>query len=235
MKNTFSIVCATPNRESNSDSWTGLPYYTSWELGLTNFKDGLFDYDQYIEYENAKSLGEVYNKYFDKLDSDYIICIHDDVIIDDINFFDKIEQYSENFDIMGVAGGCNFSFKRYDRLSWMSVLNQQTDLAGCVRHKVMPKDDKIEIFNCSNYGPCPKKVLSIDGLIMIFNKKAYKSIKFDPQFNFDFYDLDLCFTAYKNKLNVGVVPISVTHMSCGEGILKQSYLEEQQKFIKKWQ
>lgn len=234
MQKTFSIVCATKNKESTSDRWTGQIIYTKWELPLTNIKDELCKYDTYIEYQNTKGLGEVYNKYFDKLDTDYVICIHDDVRIDDIQFFDKITDYSKDYDIMGVAGGCNFSFKRHERLSWMSVLNQQTDLAGVVQHRMSKEGETPEIFSSCNYGPIPKKVFSIDGLIMIFNKKAYKSIKFDPKFTFDFYDLDLCFTAYKAGLTVGVIPLSVTHFSKGEGILKEEYLRVQNIFKDKW-
>lgn len=231
MTKTFSFICATQEKESTGSGWTNRPNYTKWELGLTNFKDNLFKFDQHIIYENSRGLSEIYNEYFDKLESDYVICIHDDVRIDDINFFDKIEDYSSEFDIMGVAGGCNFSFKRYERLSWMSVLDQRNDLAGCVQHS-QGKDPKT--FSSCCYGSVPRKTLSIDGLIMIFNKKAYKSIKFDSQFKFDFYDLDLCFTAYRLGLNVGVIPLNVTHFSRGEGLLKDSYLESQKVFIEKW-
>lgn len=234
MKKTFSFVCATKNKEMSSEKWTGLPYHTKWELSLDNFKTDLFKYDINIAYENNRGLGEVYNEYFEKLDSDYVICLHDDVRIDDLNFFDKIEDYSKDFDIMGVAGGTNFSFKRYERLSWMSVLDQKNDLAGVVQHRMSKEGDIPEIFSSCNYGYIPRKVFAIDGLIMIFTKNAYKMIRFDPEFKFDFYDLDLCFSAYKMQLNIGVIPLSITHFSKGEGILKEQYLEIQNKFINKW-
>lgn len=232
----FSFVCATKNSErvNNCEAWYGQPYHPRWELPLSNIETYLHEYDIHMAYENTLGLGQVYNKYFETLDSDYIICIHDDVRIDDINFFDKIEEYSKNFDIMGVAGGCNFSFKRHNRLSWMSVLDQKTDLAGVVQHRMSKEGEIPELFSSCNYGYVPRKVFAIDGLMMIFNKKAYKSIKFDPQFKFDFYDLDVCFNAFKNGLNIGVVPISVTHYSKGEGILLDKYLGVQNKFIEKW-
>lgn len=233
MISSFSIISATKlPRYKNT---MGDENYTKWQHSISDIASlQNLVCDEYIRYENTTGLGEVYNIYFDKINTDYAICIHDDVRIDDIDFFEKIIQYSADFDIMGVAGGCNFSFKRHERLSWMSVINQKTDLAGCVQHRMSKEGETPEIFSSCCYGPYPRKVLSIDGLIMIFNKKAYKSIKFDPQFTFDFYDLDLCFSAYENKLNVGVIPLSVTHYSKGEGILKDSYLLAQQKFIQKY-
>ena len=227
MNSDFSFICATRSPKYINN----IQHYTKWQQTLADISTT--NYDICIQYENTYGLGQIYNEYFDKIDTDFAICIHDDVKIDDINIFYKILQYSTDFDIMGVAGGCNFSFKRHERLSWMSVIDQKTDLAGCVQHR-MSKDGEPEIFSSCCYGPYPRKTLSIDGLIMIFNKKAYKSIKFDPQFTFDFYDLDLCFSAYQNKLNVGVIPLSVTHYSKGEGILKASYLTAQQNFIKKY-
>ena len=226
---TFSIVCATKQSKYNPDEFK--QNFVKWELPLAQLnKEHIFT--SHISYDNSLGLSQVYNSYFDVLDTDYTICIHDDVAVDDLDIFNKIIKYSKDFDIMGVAGGTSFSFKRYDRLSWMSAMDQKTDLAGCVQHR-MSKDGEPEVFSSCCYGPYPRKVFAIDGLIMIFNKLAYKTIRFDPQFEFDFYDLDLCFSAYKQQLNIGVIPLSVTHYSKGEGILKDSYMVAQQKFIEK--
>jgi len=227
MNNTFTIVCAT-----KKDKIWNKVNCPMWELPLLNNVNG--NYTNAIVYNNKKGLPEIYNSYFDKLDTDFIICVHDDVIIDDVRIFDKIEEYSKLYDIMGVAGGCNFSFKRHARLSWMSVIDQKIDLAGSVNHRMSKEGDIPELFSTSCYGLCPRRAYAIDGLIMIFNKKAYKSIKFDEQFMFDFYDLDICFSAYKEKLKVGVIPLAVTHYSKGEGILVDKYLVEQKKFTDKW-
>jgi hypothetical protein len=227
---TFSIVCATKNPKYNSE--TLQQNYVKWELSLARLSKE-FIFNSHIYYDNIQGLSSIYNDSFEHIDTDYIICIHDDVVVNDLDIFSKIKKYSQEFDIMGVAGGCNFSFKRHARLSWMSVLNQQTDLAGAVQHR-MSKEGEPEVFSTCCYGAYPRKVFSIDGLIMIFNKKAYKTVRFDPQFEFDFYDLDLCFNAYKQQLKVGVIPLSVTHYSKGEGILKDSYLVAQQKFINKY-
>lgn len=220
----YTIICATSKSKQESD--------IKWQSLMKNISQS-YDCHFDITYNNSKGLGEIYNNRFNEVDTDFVICVHDDVCIDDIHLFEKIQLYSKSFDIMGVAGGCNFSFKRYNRLSWMSVIDQQKDLSGCVRHKT-DNDGNFDIFSSCNYGSVPRRVVSIDGLIMIFNKKAYKSIKFDEQFKFDFYDLDVCFSAIKEGLSIGVVPISVTHYSKGEGILKSSYLLSQNEFIKKW-
>ena len=229
---TFSIVCATKHKQF-SDEDCFRKFSPRWEASLGRLDPNIFEYTSHIRYGNTLGLSRVYNESFEAIDTDYLICIHDDVTIDDLDVFGKIERYGKDFDIMGVAGGCNFSFKRYPRLSWMSVLDQKTDLAGCVQHR-MSKEGEPEVFSSCCYGPYPRKVFSIDGLIMIFSKKAYKTAKFDPQFEFDFYDLDLCFNAYQNSLKVGVIPLSVTHYSKGEGILQDKYMITQKKFIEKY-
>lgn len=122
---TFAIVSATKKHKYPVSDIKR--YSTKWERSLA--KLGEDKYTTHISYGNTLGLSRVYNKSFEALDTDYIICVHDDVTIDDLDVFEKIEKYSKDFDIMGVAGGCNFSFKRDPRLSWFSVLDKKTDLA----------------------------------------------------------------------------------------------------------
>lgn len=221
-KPTFTFICATKQ---------DLEFNPPWYESIRKIKTDDIEYQVFMEVDNTKGLPEVYNHYFKQADTDFVICIHDDVDIEDIHFFEKIIKYSKDYDVMGVAGGCNFSFKRHQRYSWMSVLNQQTDLAGSVRHTI---DDHSGLTSVTSYGHTPRRVFSVDGLLTIFNKKAYKQVQYDEQFMFDFYDLDMSFNIHKNDMKLGVIPINVFHNSRGEGILLDKYMEEQKKFVNKW-
>ena len=221
---TYSFICATKKSKDFVPLWKN-------SIEKINHNNTC---NIHIEYNNKDGLSKVYNKYFDTIDTDYAVCIHDDVNIDDVNFFNKVEHCCNVYNILGVAGGKSFSFRKYDRLSWMAVLNTSTDLVGAITHKIHDFHG-IDYFSAIGYGNCPSRVLSIDGVIMIFSKKAYKTLRFDEQFTFDFYDLDLSFSAHKNNISVGVVPIAITHYSKGLGILQDSYLIPQKKFIEKWQ
>ena len=68
---------------------------------------------------------------------------------------------------------------------------------------------------------------------MAFANNGLK-LRFDEQFQWDFYDIDICLNAYKKGMKVGVEPIILTHGSIGKGLLKPEFLESQRKFLDKW-
>lgn len=81
------------------------------------------------------------------------------------------------------------------------------------------------------------EVACIDGLCMIFTKKALsKPIFFDTKFQYDFYDTDLsfqCVLKYNLKLGV-IVEKSLQHYSVGKSILTNDFLMHEVDFRKKW-
>jgi len=80
-------------------------------------------------------------------------------------------------------------------------------------------------------------VVWLDGQCLILNKKAREAgLRFDEQFDWHFYDGDLCFSARRMGLSVGTAPILATHGSMGESMLKdrEAYLDAQRRFVKKY-
>lgn len=186
--------------------------------------------------DNERSLTSVYNEALDEIRNDkhvdYAIFLHSDVRINDLRFFDKIAE--SRFDLIGVAGSTAIDM-RVTPLSWFNAAKDNRDRRGVIIHGY---DDGALCANA--YAPgqnLSSKCLCIDGVCMVMNRKAIDSgLRFDEQFTYDFYDMDLSFEATLNhKLSVGVEPLLMTHYSIGEGILRGSYKDAEKLFRAKWE
>ena len=189
-----------------------------------------------IFYDNSAGMSECYNKALDEIVDDIsypiaaVIFIHDDVLINDMFIFEKLFNEFENYDIVGVAGSKKFSISTLP-VCWHA--SSKDSWGGFVCHPIANDSTKLQ----SNYfGPAPTIAAVVDGLFIAFNKTAINSkLRFDVQFEFDFYDADICLTAQKkHQLKVGISPIILTHKSHGNGINSDRYRETQEKFISKW-
>lgn len=225
LNKSFTLISASPN-----DTFL-------WERNVSDILNNSEEDIRNVKYDfyrnNKEGLPKIYNKAFEKADTDFVICLHDDIIIHDIKAFEKICDYSEQFDIIGLAGASSFNINLCDRKSWLTcATDRQRDLHGAVTH---PIRDHEGLYYTSSYGYMPARVCNIDGLFMAMSKKVYKNIKFDEKFTFDFYDLDFSLTALSNNYKIGVIPISCTHKSGGYGILEDKYLQAQENFVKKWE
>src|SRR6185312_2426774 len=69
----------------------------------------------------------------------------------------------------------------------------------------------------SSYGPVPAFCQSLDGVFLATRRSTLKraQVRFDPRFDFHFYDLDFCRTARRQGLTLGTWPIVITHRSAG--------------------
>lgn len=191
--------------------------------------------DVFAEFENTQGLSQRYNEFIDYCKGDYsfLACVHDDVIVNDQLFFDKV--IDSKFDLIGVVGGIEYVPPvnwRERPFLWNHACNGRA--SGFVLHKHPQRDD---IFIPSSFGPAPSPVVWLDGQCLIFNKKALESgLTFSECFDWHFYDGDVCFSAIQKGLKVGTAPILVTHASCGQSMMKSrdSYLKAQKLFITKW-
>lgn len=187
-----------------------------------------------VYFDNKKGLSECYNEAIEaemRIKTDYLVFIHDDVLITDAFWKEKLEGWFTTYDVIGVAGSSNFSVKRKP-VCWSNC--PPKDWAGSVEH---PSDDKsggVGGTFITSFGMTPKQVLVIDGLFMAVNLRRLGDVRFDPVFNFDFYDTDFCISCVKAGLKIGVVNIMCYHDSHGKGIKSERYEELQQKFVNKW-
>jgi len=182
--------------------------------------------------DNTKGLSKCYNIVIDEFRGNdhqpILVFVHDDVVLTDISVSEKLQEYSHMFDVMGLAGSTKIDLTR-PVIAWH--LNPPECLFGAVQHK---DDNGYWMTSFTGNKRIPQRTLTLDGLFIALTASAYNKIQFDNRFDFDFYDLDLCFTAYYGGLRAGVVPILVTHNSSGSGINSTQYKDTQNMFLNKW-
>ena len=178
---------------------------------------------------NSEGLSINYNKIISKYASntdDFIfIFMHDDVVIEDLYFFEKLEEGLKKYDIVGLAG------TRQWNLASPAVWNNcpREAMSGAVAHTA---NNEKWMTSFGNFG----KALLLDGLFLAVKASTLKkaSLLFDDQFTFHLYDLDFCLQAYTKKLNLGTIPIWVTHHSVGDWRKDPTWVDMEKKFIAKW-
>jgi hypothetical protein len=166
-----------------------------------------------VFYQNTRGLSEVYNQVLDQVDTpDAVVFIHDDVWIDDPFFGDHILAGLAVVDIVGVVGTirafCGQSTWAFHEGTYdLDVAH----LSGRIGHGA-DAGGKISYF-----GPSPAAVTLLDGVLLAVNrsKLSARGVRFDPQFLFDFYDLDFCATALHAGVKLATINLALTHQSDG--------------------
>jgi len=215
-------ICCCTRRESpeETDLYKSLQKVMckselSWEFITSNSNGLSYNYNNFI------------NKNIDKAnDDDIFMFIHDDVIIEDIYFEDKLLKghFDYRYDILGVAGCEAFEVEH-------PVIWNKKNLVGYVIH------EQCGVRWATNFGKTPRQSLIVDGVLISCTAKILKNpiARFDEQFNFHFYDLDFCLTGtQKCSAIIGVVPINIVHKSIGDWTKNAEWQENEPKFIQKW-
>ena len=156
-----------------------------------------------------------------------MVFVHDDVQITDNFWFDRIIQATEKYDLVGVAGNT----RRLPKASsWACIdengtLDDQRYFSGIVARA----DGSWDVFAESN-----KACELLDGVLLATKSETLKrhNIRFDEQFKFHHYDMDISRQFRQKGLTVGTAPISITHHS-GGGIGPQ-WKESYNDYIAKW-
>lgn len=217
------IVCATPlDKDTFWDTAPLAEYLRRISLGHSNI-------DYWITYENEHGLSRVYNRFITGLYADKIIIfVHDDVCIEDISLYEKINKAILEYDVIGLAGSTP---NKLSSPALWNVMGKRHTWSGAVAHKY-PNNDIL----MTTFGPTPRRCLLVDGLFIAINtEKVLKtSIKFDEQFFFHFYDLDFSLAANKGNLKIGTWPIWVVHSGLGDSFHTPEWKEQEQKFTAKW-
>ena len=183
---------------------------------------------------NDRGLSEVYNEalaeYRHKYD--YIIFIHNDTLFVSLQSFLHEIITNGKTDIMGLAGATEIEDIKRTPCAWNVVGGKHQ--AGEVWHRV--SNDVPIVRNQYAGVPRAEKAATVDGLCLIFAKGALDDDKlvFDNRFTFDFYDMDLCFTAKKLEHSISIIHAPIIHYSSGAGVLKQRYKDLEKIFREKW-
>jgi hypothetical protein len=217
----FSIVsCTKHDRERFKDT----PLHKSMS------KMGMMD-RLHVFYENKKGLSYCYNAFLDICKTDYIIFAHDDAYMMDLFFEEKLEAGFKLFDVFGVAGSSDLSLSRLP-LAWNN--SPKESWSGGIFHSSVNGQDDICGMYVNSYGKFGRKCVSVDGVFIAVNIAKLNGVRFQEEFEFDFYDMAFCLECYKKGVSVGTVPIALCHMSHGEGILRKEYNDAQNVFLNKY-
>lgn len=201
---------------------------------ITFYKKFPANFGTIVTLNNKRGLSDIYNKAIDATEDENMVLVfaHDDLYFHDFYWVEKIIDGLKTFDVVGLAG----NVRRLPRQPSWAFVNEKFDwdvkanLSGTVGHGhgFPPK-------NLSKFGVTPQKVKLLDGLLIAITKKTLQTsgLRFDPQFDFHFYDLDFCRQAEKLGLTCGTLPISITHAS-GGSMKSESWQAGYKKYLAKW-
>ena len=185
-----------------------------------------------ISFENRRGLPEIYNAQIASAESsEHLVFIHDDVWIDDYFFVDRVIDGLQTYDVIGVAGNRR---RVAQQPAWASInpaltWDDRTNLTGSVAHGKTPFGP------VSFFGHVPAACELMDGVFLAAKKTLLvtNDVRFDPRFDFHFYDMDFCRSARRAGLRLGTWPVCLTHQS-GGAFGTQAWSEKYRGYLEKW-
>jgi hypothetical protein len=220
------IVSCTRKTEQEAPS---LPLYRSWRDGLNTP-----NYKLDIVWENTEGMPVVYNRKIEEYkdtDIEFLVCVHDDVYIDDLKLYEKLTQAKKlGYNIVGLAGGLNPRLK--DPALW-HIMTDRNQHRGEVAHPAGSQNQTMT----TAFGPTPSRVAISDGLFFGLDmlKISKSKWRFNENYTFHHYDIASCIDANRAELKIGVYPIHVIHSSPGlMSIHDKAWSESNQKFLKEY-
>jgi GT2 family glycosyltransferase len=184
-----------------------------------------------IAFRNKQGLPHIYNARIESGVHDILVFIHDDVWIDDYWFADRLLEALGRFDVVGAAG-CE---RRVPfQPSWgpppdSVMASGAPTLSGAVAHGQTP------FGAVAMFGAAPAACELLDGLMLVARKSVLqaKGVRFDPRFDFHFYDLDFCRSAHQAGLRLGTWPLCLTHRS-GGAFGTPAWRAKSREYFEKW-
>jgi tetratricopeptide (TPR) repeat protein len=208
------FVCAT--RLSSQE------FFKSAPLGRSLPVYQSFPRNQTIELrlfpENRTGLPHLYNTAIEEARADpaVLVFIHDDVYLSDYYWSDHLHRSLRRFDLVGLVGNRR---RVPGQVSWMFLdENFTTDnydnFSGVLGHG-QPFPDLRQL---SVYGKPGLEVKLLDGVLLAIHSRTLieRELRFDPRFQFHFYDMDFCRQAELRQVRMGTCAMSVVHASAGE-------------------
>jgi GT2 family glycosyltransferase len=219
------VACTRHNRKD----FAGTP------LGVTIQR---FSHLSFIEAQlftnNTVGLCQRYNEAIEaaKNDPALLVFVHDDVEIVDWYWYMRLGASLDDHHLVGLAGNCQPS---PGQTSWAitdmeGTLSDRQSWAGCVARGNGEYLTSWDVFASPN-----REVSLIDGLFMAAYSKTFhdNDIRFDEQFTFHHYDMDLCRQFTDKGLSIYVSSISAIHHS--QGLMGPAWKESAQRYLDKWQ
>ena len=185
-----------------------------------------------VAFANRAGLPEIYNARISPANrAEVLIFVHDDVWIEDYFLADRVLAGLQSFDVIGVAG--NRRRPPHQR-GWGAVGGDvanygASDLSGAVAHGSNP------FGRVATFGPVPAECELLDGVFIAarLGTLLARAVRFDPRFDFHFYDLDFCRSARNAGLRLGTWPICLTHQSKG-AYESPPWLNAYDRYLQKW-
>ncbi len=182
-----------------------------------------------VSADNSEGLPTIYNRAIDADGPDIIVFVHDDVWIEDLFLADRLEEGLARFDVVGIAG----NRRRVGRqLKFYTVPGGEDRLDfGYTSGRLgigMPGGRVLDL------GPSPAACELLDGLFIATRRSTLRraGVRFDPRFDFHFYDMDFCRTARQAGLSLGTWPIVLTHRSWGDYGVR--WAQASGRYLDKW-
>jgi protein O-GlcNAc transferase len=222
----FVVISATQATET--EFWESRPLGRSLRL-LGRGTDG-FSTD--VAFGSTAGLSTVYNRAIERQRggaSAHLIFVHDDVFLNDVFLFEKLAEGFGSYDLIGIAGSTRLNLDN-PRVGWCEC--PPDCRAGGVIHPVVDRQDGQFYHVC--FGSSPKECLLVDGVFMAVKSGSLGTVRFDEQFTFDYYDLDLCMALHAAGRKIGVLPILVTHLSLGAAFGGERHQALQKLFVEKY-
>ncbi|HUV84521.1 MAG TPA: glycosyltransferase, partial [Methanosarcinales archaeon] len=180
---------------------------------------------------NKKPLLELYTSLTNKdkhTPSEYVVFMHDDLHIVDLEFAEKLDLGFQLFDYFGVAGS-NMMQVSEPRWHQTPNANKKTN-HGLMEHQTL--DGKRYM---TSFGPYPATCPIFDGVFMAFKWEVLEKLQNVPELDgFHLYDMEMCTQAYDLGYKGGVMGIHMFHESRGEGILTSDWQRYANIYTNKW-
>jgi GT2 family glycosyltransferase len=168
--------------------------------------------------ENHQGLPGIYNVAIEEARKSpaILIFIHDDVFLSDYYWATHLQEALAHFELIGLAG----NRRRVPRqASWMYLDDEFTrdnheNLSGVLGHG----DPFPDLRQLSVYGEPGQEVKLLDGVMLAIRSHLLidRDLRFDPRFQFHFYDMDFCRQAELRNIRMGTWPICFVHASAGK-------------------
>lgn len=184
---------------------------------------------------NTAGLSSAYNVAIEesKADPAILVFCHDDLLLCDFFWVERLLESLRAFQIVGLSG----NRRRVPRQpSWMYLDDRFTrddfeNFSGVVGHgEGLPNLKQLSV-----YGPPGLEVKLLDGVMLAVRSHVLldTALWFDPQFDFNFYDMDFCRQAELRHLKMGTCAISVVHQSPGR-LGTPAWLAAYEKYLRKY-